>query len=250
MAARIRTIKPEFWQSENVARCSLLARLLFLGLVSNADDDGRLRGAPAIVRATVFPYDEITLDEVSRALDELSTRALAVLYTVDGDHYIALPGWHKHQRIDRPSKSTLPPPPAIGDDGDTPTPSSASNAREASIDAASRGAAKSDAKRDSTKAREPSSNARRILDEASSTDLDQERDLDLERSQPAASCAPARAPARGGGGFHPSQIADPAERLAALRSLLPPQQAPDPPPDNHAQVVRLAGSSSNHLRTA
>ena len=40
--ARIRTIKPEFWTDEKLAPLSPICRLTFLGLVSMADDAGRL----------------------------------------------------------------------------------------------------------------------------------------------------------------------------------------------------------------
>ena len=55
--ARIRSIKPEFWQDEKLAGIPRDARLLFVGLWNIADDEGRLRGSPLFVRAHVFPYD-------------------------------------------------------------------------------------------------------------------------------------------------------------------------------------------------
>lgn len=91
---------------------SQLARLLLLGLISNADDDGRLSGAPKAIRARVFPADETTPGEVSGLLGELSEHGLVELYEAGGKRYISLPGFKKHQRVDRPQKSKLPPPPS------------------------------------------------------------------------------------------------------------------------------------------
>ena len=51
--ARIRTIKPEFWTSEQVVDCSPTARLLFIGLWNFCDDGGV---HPDLKR---FMYDKI-----------------------------------------------------------------------------------------------------------------------------------------------------------------------------------------------
>jgi hypothetical protein len=46
--ARIRTIRPEFWTSEQVTECSMPARLLFIGLWNFCDDGGRMPYSPKI----------------------------------------------------------------------------------------------------------------------------------------------------------------------------------------------------------
>lgn len=56
--ARIRTIKPEFWQHPKVMRVSRDARLLFLGLLNEVDDEGRMRWSAKRVAGVVFPGDE------------------------------------------------------------------------------------------------------------------------------------------------------------------------------------------------
>lgn len=112
--ARIRTIKPDIWQSEPLGSVSIEAMLTFVGLITQADDDGRLRGSVGRLRATLFPYKP-TLDtaRVSEWLDELAARHLIQRYEADGRPYISLPGWHEHQRIAHPSSSDLPAPPTV-----------------------------------------------------------------------------------------------------------------------------------------
>ena len=44
--ARIRSIKPEFWDNQYLKQLSSLARLTFIGLWSQADDEGRGHGDP------------------------------------------------------------------------------------------------------------------------------------------------------------------------------------------------------------
>lgn len=43
--ARIRTIKPEFWSDEKLSPLAPIDRLTFLGLISMADDYGRVHDA-------------------------------------------------------------------------------------------------------------------------------------------------------------------------------------------------------------
>ena len=110
--ARRRMIDPNFWVSEDVAKLSVLARLVFLGLVSNADDEGRGRAKPAYLRSLLFPYDERPrLGEVESALAEIGRHLSVQFYTVEGNRYYALEHWHDWQSIDRPKPSRIPAPP-------------------------------------------------------------------------------------------------------------------------------------------
>jgi hypothetical protein len=56
---RIRTIKPEFPQSESLARVSRDARLCFVALWTICDDAGRARGNGRMLASLLFPYDEL-----------------------------------------------------------------------------------------------------------------------------------------------------------------------------------------------
>lgn len=108
---RIRTVKPEFWGSASVARMSRDARLLFLGLISLADDEGRLLGAPKAVAGEVFPNDDdVTAADVEPWLAELAELGAIVRYEVEGVRYVAVAKWKDHQRISKPTPSRLPAP--------------------------------------------------------------------------------------------------------------------------------------------
>ncbi|MGB0973112.1 MAG: hypothetical protein ACPGVG_19480 [Mycobacterium sp.] len=104
---RIRTIKPEFWTSEQVAECSTNARLLFIGLWTFSDDAGRHPNKPRQIKMEVFPGDPFDVDEVRAWLDELIAAGLLVAYVVDGEGYLQITGWN-HQRIDKPQKPRYP----------------------------------------------------------------------------------------------------------------------------------------------
>jgi hypothetical protein len=110
--ARIRTVKPSFWGDDKVARLSRDERLLFLGLVSMADDDGRFLASTAAVGGFVFPNDELPPSRIGRWLKRLDGIRLVYLYEVDGIKYGVLPGFKRHQVINRVTKSVLPEPPS------------------------------------------------------------------------------------------------------------------------------------------
>jgi hypothetical protein len=107
--ARIRCIKPDFWNNEKVLECSPITRLMFIGMWNFADDTGRMRYAPKTIKAQIFPLDNIQISDVVRMLDELSSSGLIQIYTVEGADYLWITGWH-HQKIDRPQKSKYPSP--------------------------------------------------------------------------------------------------------------------------------------------
>jgi hypothetical protein len=109
--ARIRTIKPEFWSSEQVMDCSPMARLLFIGLWNFCDDGGNHVASAKTVKAEIFPGDDITSSTVQGLLDELSSNSLIAYYTSENKDFLHITGWH-HQKIDRP---TYKHPPFNGD---------------------------------------------------------------------------------------------------------------------------------------
>lgn len=100
--ARIRTIKPEFWSSEQVVDCSPLARLLFIGLWNFCDDSGIHPRSPRRLKMLVFPADDFTADQVDSLIDELVAANLVTNYLVNAKCYLKVTGW-MHQRIDHPS---------------------------------------------------------------------------------------------------------------------------------------------------
>jgi hypothetical protein len=105
---RIRTIKPEFPQSETIGRVSRDARLLFILLWGVVDDDGRTRGAARMLASLLFPYDDDAPGLVGSWLGELESVGCIRRYTVAGSSYIDIPQWRKHQKIAHPAASRLP----------------------------------------------------------------------------------------------------------------------------------------------
>jgi len=109
--ARIRTIKPEFPQSESMGMVSREARLCFVLLWTLADDAGRLRGNPKMLASLLYPYDDDAADLMEGWLSELAGKRCISRYVIDGNNYLQISGWRDHQKIEKPSASRLPPPP-------------------------------------------------------------------------------------------------------------------------------------------
>jgi hypothetical protein len=105
---RIRSIKPEFWESESLGRVSREARLLFIGLFSCCDDVGRARASSRLLASRLFPYDDDAFKRLPGWIAELEKQGCIRIYVVDGESYLDLPKWANHQKIDKPSASKLP----------------------------------------------------------------------------------------------------------------------------------------------
>lgn len=106
--ARKRMIDPSIWQSEDFGRLSTLAKIVFIGLFSLADDEGRGRCNPIYLKSTLFPYEEdIRSADIDKTLSEISSNMSVVLYSYNGSSYYSLLSWDTFQKIDRPSQSKI-----------------------------------------------------------------------------------------------------------------------------------------------
>lgn len=107
--ARVRVIKPGFFLNDALAECNPLARLLFAGLWCIADREGRLEDRPRRIKAELLPYDDCNVDEL---LDQLHKHGFIIRYEVDGEQYIQIVNFLRHQNPHyKEPDSTIPPPP-------------------------------------------------------------------------------------------------------------------------------------------
>ena len=106
--SRIRYIKPGFFTDDDLLECDPLARLLFVGLWTEADRAGRLEDRPRRLKLRILPADDCDADAL---LDQLAARRLIIRYALDDKRYISIPGWKKHQYPHvREAESTIPAP--------------------------------------------------------------------------------------------------------------------------------------------
>ncbi len=118
---RIRTIKPEYWCDEKLSALGPIDRLVFLGLISLADDYGRVHDNEKVIDAFIFPS---TSDSVRESLAKLSGMVrIRRGKASSGMPIIEIVNWSKHQRVDKPQpRMALPPIAAIANENVDATP--------------------------------------------------------------------------------------------------------------------------------
>lgn len=103
--ARIRSIKPDFFTSDDIVTLSPLSRLLYIGLWCEADREGRFVWVPKTFKRRYLPEDDCDIECLCQ---ELRDQRLVVLY---GDTLAYIPTFSKHQHINpRETVSVLPTP--------------------------------------------------------------------------------------------------------------------------------------------
>jgi hypothetical protein len=91
---RARNLKPGFFTNDRLAECDPLARLLFAGLWTIADREGRLEDRPRKIKAELLPYDDC---EAEALLAQLADRGFIVRYDGNGTPLIQVVNFGKHQ---------------------------------------------------------------------------------------------------------------------------------------------------------
>ena len=109
--ARKRMIDPAIWNSEDFSELSEFAQLVWIGLFSQADDQGRGKAKPAYLKSILFPYSEDVklVKKVDSALNEIAKNMSVVFYQIDNNEYYQLENWAKWQKVDKPQASKITP---------------------------------------------------------------------------------------------------------------------------------------------
>ncbi|WP_280465650.1 hypothetical protein [Nocardia brasiliensis] len=132
---RIRSIKPEFWRSDDIDALPWDARLVFIGIWSYVDDNGVGLDKLSSICADLFASDlkrdpRETFARVSEALQAFADSGLIQRYSVDGKHYLFVTGWKQHQRVDKPNKERYPLPTSANACADSDVPPLSRDPRE------------------------------------------------------------------------------------------------------------------------
>ena len=108
---RIRSIRPEFYDSESMGDVSWDARFVFECLWSYVQDNGVNRDNARMIRGTCMPYDsDEVLPRIEAALDELEQVGCIVRYEWNGKRLLWLPNFLTYQKITNPSTCNFPKP--------------------------------------------------------------------------------------------------------------------------------------------
>lgn len=97
--ARIRSVHPAVFTDERWVQCSPLARIFFVGLWTDSDDQGVFEWRPVQLKMRLLPADNVAPSEL---LDELAAVDLIRRFDVNGIPYGAVRDFQKWQRPKKP----------------------------------------------------------------------------------------------------------------------------------------------------
>lgn len=106
---RIRTIKPEFWEDEDIGKLPIPCRLFFIGCWNFADDYGVIKANAALLKSQIFPYDEnLRVSEIKKWIGALVDARMLIPIILDGDKkrpaeesYYIIRTFRSHQVLDK-----------------------------------------------------------------------------------------------------------------------------------------------------
>jgi hypothetical protein len=92
--ARARNLKPGFFRNADLVELPFEARLMFAGLWTIADREGRMEDRPKQIKMEIFPADTIECDAL---LNMLQSAGMIERYSVENKSYIQVVNFTKHQ---------------------------------------------------------------------------------------------------------------------------------------------------------
>lgn len=106
---RSRIINPGFFQNQELAKLGPYAQILFAGLWCMADRDGRLKDCPQLMKAMIFPYYDITVEQIEQILAQMDGNFIE-RYALNGHgKLIFLPKFSEYQHVHpHEAKSKIP----------------------------------------------------------------------------------------------------------------------------------------------
>jgi hypothetical protein len=106
--ARARNIKPGFFVNEDLIELPPLTRLLFIGLWTIADREGRLEDRPKRIKVQLMPGDNCDPEQM---LNELQSKKFITRYVIGNQSFIQIDNFSQHQNphVKEPG-STIPEP--------------------------------------------------------------------------------------------------------------------------------------------
>lgn len=106
-----RMITSNIWEDDFIVSLSFFNRLVWIGLITIADDQGRLQDSANLIRSKMFPMDDVSLKDIEGALVEFCKADKITRYIADNKKLIQIVHWWKHQTPRWASKSIYQPPP-------------------------------------------------------------------------------------------------------------------------------------------
>lgn len=110
--AKGRMIDASIWTNKKHARLSPQARLLTIGIITTADDQGRIDADPYVLKGKLFTFDEdVSASNIQQWLEMLAHNKTILLYNDDeGEQFAQLLNWWDYQSLQYASPSEYPKP--------------------------------------------------------------------------------------------------------------------------------------------
>ena len=108
--ARARNIKPGFFRNENLVELPYETRLLFIGLWTIADREGRLEDRPKRIKMELFPADDLNVDV---CLQQLHDGDFVLRYKVEDARYVQVLAFSRHQNPHQKEQASIIPAPDL-----------------------------------------------------------------------------------------------------------------------------------------
>lgn len=105
-----RMIDTGMWTNEHFGEMPMMARLLLLGIINHADDQGRTKAHLVFLRSQIFPYDDVTTEQIDECLALIEANGTIELYEASGKRYIQLCNWWEYQTLNFAIPSDYPAP--------------------------------------------------------------------------------------------------------------------------------------------
>lgn len=105
-----RMIDDSLFRSPQFGQLDCTAKLLYIGMITSADDQGRLLADFAYLRSLIFPFDQISIDLIEVAFSSLVSAGYIHFYEVNGMPLAQIPHWWGMQSLQyaQPSKYAAP----------------------------------------------------------------------------------------------------------------------------------------------
>lgn len=109
MAFRKRFIHPDLFSDWELIDLGLVGVLTFMGMICSADDVGNLKYCCKTIYAKTFPMaNDVSVEDVEKAVEGLVKVGLVKVYEVDGQNYLHINRFHKYQKPNHPSNPEHP----------------------------------------------------------------------------------------------------------------------------------------------
>lgn len=108
--ANKRMISSTTWTDEKFITLDDITRLVWFGIITNCDDQGRLQNNPLLIKAQLFPADRKSASLIKASIDRLADIGMITKYEKDGKSLLQINNWWTHQTPSWASASLYPAP--------------------------------------------------------------------------------------------------------------------------------------------